>query len=275
MRHVVMLSGGASSALVAVRVVERYGPADVVLLFADTKIEDEDTYRFLGDVAQHVGVPVTVIADGRDPWQVFGDVQFLGSTRVDPCSRVLKRDLMRSWLEEHCDPATTIAYVGFDADEPHRIARAAQHWAPWVVHAPLAEPEYGPVHYAWAARATDQVRALGLEPPRLYALGFEHNNCGGFCVKAGIAQFRHLLAVLPERYAQHEAKEREFNERRAERGKGPVSILRDRRGGTFRPYTLQQLREDEERDHALRPELFDVNGAACACFDPADGAEED
>ena len=37
MRHVVMLSGGASSALVAVRVVERYGPADVVLLFADTR----------------------------------------------------------------------------------------------------------------------------------------------------------------------------------------------------------------------------------------------
>lgn len=29
------------------------------------------------------------------------------------------------------------------------------------------------------------LKADGIEPPRLYAMGFAHNNCGGFCCRAG------------------------------------------------------------------------------------------
>ncbi len=65
----------------------------------------------------------------------------------------------------------------------------------------------------------------GIAPPRLYAMGFPHNNCGGFCVKAGQAHFALLLRTMPERYAYHEAKE---NELRAELG-WRQTILRDAR----------------------------------------------
>lgn len=79
---------------------------------------------------------------------------------------------------------------------------------------------------------------MGIEPPRLYKLGFEHNNCGGGCVLGGQAQWAHLLRVMPERYAWHEEQERLT---RQHIGKN-VAILRDRRGKKTVPMTLEAYR---------------------------------
>jgi len=84
----------------------------------------------------------------------------------------------------------------------------------------------------------DELRKVGIAPPLLYGLGFPHNNCGGFCIKAGQAHFAHLLRVLPERFAFHEAQEQSLRQTL-----GDVAILRDRRGGKVMPLTLRQLRE--------------------------------
>ena len=53
---------------------------------------------------------------------------------------------------------------------------------------------------------------LEIDIPRLYKEGFKHNNCGGFCVKAGMGQFAHLYKVNPRRYLEYENKEQEFRE---------------------------------------------------------------
>src|ERR1019366_4527713 len=98
--HVVMFSGGISSWAAARRVVERYGTARVTLLFADTLIEDHDSYRFLAESAYDLGLPVTRIADGRTPWEVFRDERFLGNSRIDPCSKILKRNLCARWIAD-------------------------------------------------------------------------------------------------------------------------------------------------------------------------------
>ena len=71
--HIVSYSGGLSSFLCALRVQEEQG--DPVLLFLDTKTEDEDLYRFLDDTSKFMDVEVTTVADGRDVWQVFNDVR--------------------------------------------------------------------------------------------------------------------------------------------------------------------------------------------------------
>lgn len=71
----------------------------------------------------------------------------------------------------------------------------------------------------------------------MYELGFDHNNCGGTCVRAGQRQWKHLLEILPERYAHAEGQEEELRELL-----GDVSILRDRRGGSSRPLPLSVLR---------------------------------
>src|SRR4051812_29467666 len=100
---IVQFSGGIGSWAAAHRAVERFGAEHVRLLFADTLMEDEDLYRFLDDAQRELGCELVRIADGRTPWQVFHDVRMLGNARVDPCSLVLKRELLRKWIDEHCD----------------------------------------------------------------------------------------------------------------------------------------------------------------------------
>src|ERR1700743_2722315 len=108
MKHVVMFSGGLGSWAAAKRVAAQHGTADMVLLFTDVRMEDKDLYRFLGEAAANVGVPVTVLMEGRNPWHVFFDERFLGNSRVDPCSKILKRQTADNWLIANCDPADTI-----------------------------------------------------------------------------------------------------------------------------------------------------------------------
>ncbi|MEV0220691.1 hypothetical protein [Streptomyces sp. NPDC050704] len=87
----------------------------------------------------------------------------------------------------------------------------------------------------------DQARAAGLEPPRLYELGFGHNNCGSLCVRGGHRHWARVLEVFPQRYAEAERQEQEL---RAELG--DVAFLRDRSGGRSRPLTLTEFRERQE-----------------------------
>src|SRR5437667_3352086 len=67
-------------------------------------------------------------------------------------------------------------------------------------------------------------------------------NCGGFCVRAGISHFVHLYRVLPERYLYHEARELACMDKLRARGIAAQSILKDRRGGKYKPLTLRDLR---------------------------------
>ncbi len=298
--RVVMFSGGAGSWGAARRLADRLGRTDgLTLLFADTLIEDDDLYRFLIEAAANVAgtsAPRSLIkrtaaippldeterrghylrdlaadarawlpalhwiADGREPHQVFSDRRFLGNSRVDPCSAVLKRDLMRRWLGEHRHPEQTVAVLGFDWSEIHRVERAADHWQPWRAEAPLCDRPY-----LSKEEVLGWLRTEGIEPPRLYAEGFKHNNCGGFCVKGGQAAFALLLRKHPDRFIYHERREQELREALGRN----VAILRDRRGGAVRPLTLRELRRRLER----RADDFEQGQwGACSCMEPAPGA---
>lgn len=229
----VSLSGGVAS-WAAARLIIDEGKTPV-LLFADTLIEDEDLYRFLDDAEADLGIPITRIADGRTPWEVFADVKFVGNTRVDPCSLHLKRKPLRDWIDAHHEAATVV--VGIDWTEAHRMDRITYAYQPHTVRAPLIERNMD------KCQALDMLADRGIEAPRLYKMGFPHNNCGGFCVKAGQAQFAALLREFPDRYAEHEASEHDLRE---QWGKD-VAILRDRRGGDSTPMTLRSFRERIER----------------------------
>ena len=111
-RHVVQFSGGIGSFAVAVWVARKYGTRNLTLLIADTGIEDDDLWRFADDTSRLLGVPLTKVADGRTPWEVFRDVRFLGNDRLAPCTRLLKQVPCREWMEQHADPADTLVYVG-------------------------------------------------------------------------------------------------------------------------------------------------------------------
>lgn len=252
---VVMFSSGASSWAAAKRAADRYGSNVCTLLFADTNVEDEDNYRFLTEAAGNVGAELVVLDnDGQTIWDVFRTHRFLGNTRADVCSRVLKREPLRRWLKTNRDPTDTLVVLGFDWEETHRHTRAQRHWEPWRIWSPMTEAPY-----MSKAEILGWLRDEGVEPPRLYAELFAHSNCGGGCVKAGQSQFQHLLRVRPDEYRKWETEEESL------RGLlGDVAILRDRTGGTTTPLPLAEFR----RRLQTQPSLFDpADGGACSCFD--------
>jgi len=256
-KHVVMFSGGAGSWAAAKRVVIKHGAENVVLLFADVLMEDEDLYRFISEAADNVGAPLVRIADGRTPWAVFEQVRYIGNSRVDPCSKHLKRDLLDKWRDTNCTKDDTVIHVGLSWWEPHRWERTREITASqgWTYEAPLFDyPQLDP------DQILDWMRTEGIRPPRLYEMGFTHNNCGGFCVKAGQASFARLLDKLPERYAEHEALE-EYCRAIGING----TILKDRRFGNTKgvPMTMKQFRLRIEKE-ANDFDCNDEGGCGCA-----------
>lgn len=252
-----LFSGGVASWGAARRYADQHGTEGLVLLFTDTRTEDADLYRFLEEAAADIGAPLVKLADGRDIWQVFRDERMLGNTRADPCSRVLKRDLSAKWLEKNAPDATLI--FGYDWTEVHRHERSVLRWAPRPVASPLIDP---PLRLKTELLA--DLESRGIEPPRLTAMGFPHNNCGGGCVKAGQGHFLKLLEELPDVYADWERHEEEL------RGQlGNVAILRDRTGGTTTPLPLRELRERQARG-GIQIDVLEVGG--CACFEEPEAA---
>ena len=256
MKRVVHFSGGIGSWAAAKRVAAKHGTADLTLLFADVRMEDADLYRFIDEAAANVGGTLVRLTQGRDPWQVFFDERFLGNSRVDPCSKILKRGMLDKWIRENMKPDDSVHYLGIDWSEIHRAERFSKRCAPWKFEAPMCEKPY-----LDKGQMLDLLKAEGIKPPRLYEMGFPHNNCGGFCIKAGQAHFRLLLEKMPERYAYHERREQEI---RAYLGKN-VSILRDRRGGNPKgiPLTLKDFRERVQKDRNECDE-FEWGGCGCA-----------
>lgn len=257
-----MFSGGLGSWATAKRVAEQHGTDNLVLLFADVKGntdsphvgEDEDTYRFIREAADDVGGALVTVKDGRDIWQVFTDNRFLGNARLANCSKFLKQQPCREWLEANCDPDHTVVYVGIDWSETHRLPAIQKGYLPYRAEAPMTEKPY-----LDRGDLEAMCRDAGMEVPRLYRAGFAHNNCGGFCVRAGQAQMELLLREHPERYAYHEAKEQELRDHLD----ADVAVLRDRTGGTVTPLTLRRFRERIE-DQPSMFDQFDVGG--CGCF---------
>lgn len=254
MKHVVFYSGGAASWGAAMRVKERFGTDDLTLLFANTNTEDPDLYRFVRESVALVGGTFVELNDGRDIWQVFKDSRYLGNTRADPCSAQLKREPSRRWVTANCRPGGTVLYLGYDWTEEHRLVRTRKSWEGWRVEAPMCEPPR-----VWKMQILEQLQTYGIKPPRLYDLGFPHNNCGGGCVKAGMAHFAHLLNTLPDVYRTWEENEQSI---RDHLGKD-VAILRDRSGGTVTPLTLKALRE-RIANKTGNVDLLDWGG--CGCF---------
>jgi 3'-phosphoadenosine 5'-phosphosulfate sulfotransferase (PAPS reductase)/FAD synthetase len=249
-----MFSGGKGSWAAAKRAVERYGPDDVILLFADTLVEDAGTYKFLDEAAVNVGAELVRVADGRTPFEVFHDDRFLGNARLANCSKYLKQKPCRTWLEANADEDTVVA-VGIDWTELHRLPAIVNGWKPWTVWAPMVEAPLmdGPQVLDWLA-------AEGIEPPAAYAEGFPHANCmAQGCVRGGQAYWENVLRKRPEAFAYSEREEQKL---RGHLG-ADVAMLRDRHGGVSRPLPLADFRARLE----TQPDLFDgYEWGGCGCF---------
>lgn len=255
MKHIVFYSGGIGSWATAKRVIKEHGKENTILLFTDTLIEDTDLYRFIDETVKEMDVKFVRIEDGRTPWEVFKDVRYLGNSRLAQCSHILKQKTSEKWLKDNFKPEECILYLGIDWTEEHRTKAPRKHWHPYHVEFPMCnEP------YVTKDEMLKELENLGIEQPRLYKMGFSHNNCGGFCVRAGQGHFANLLKQMPDLYKYHENKEEEMREFL----KKDVSILRRTRNGKRFNLTLKQLREELESNHTENVDMNDIGG--CGCF---------
>ena len=221
MRNIVALSCGESSAAVAI--ICRDIP-DLILYFNDTGWEDADLHRYLSELSAYMGIDIVNDSDGRNVEEVAYSQRFLANNRAPLCSKILKAKRLQEYAK-----AGDCLYFGIGSHEIHRAARIRAIYTPLGINT-----EFPLIDKHMDANAAREIMAqTGIERPRLYAMGFEHNNCGGGCVRQGARQWRHLLRVLPDVYAERERFEKEFSKMIA-----PATFLKD--------ISLSRLREIEE-----------------------------
>jgi len=247
--HIISVGGGISSTiLLPLEVAQKYGAENVELVIAALANEHPDVWELVAECERLTGLAVKRLSYCPEPpyyaidapasewwsiWDIFHTQGMMGNSLADPCSRLLKRETIRRYLADFHPPELTTLHLGITADEIDRelAIRKAWHKSGYAVEFDLIDhaPEY-PLDWQ----------------PELYGLGFRHNNCDGFCVKAGHAQIARLLWYRPEVYHWHEQNEIRFQ---IENGT-KATIMRDRktRGGITDSYplSLTQFRERME-----------------------------
>jgi len=251
-KHIVSFSGGLGSWAAAKRVAAKFGTENLYLVFTDTLIEDEDLYRFLEEAAENVGGKLIKLADGRNPWEVFKDKRYMGNTRIAHCSQELKSKPFQKWLKEQ-DFDDFIVYLGIDWTEENRLTAHRKH-VDHQVEAPLCEAPF-----LNKRDVLELLESEGIELPKLYKMGFSHNNCGGGCVKAGQGQWAMLYKQMPERYQWFE------DQQEALMTDVPTArpFLRVTESGDLKYFSLKDYRQ-KFLEKNVTVDMFDIGG--CGCF---------
>jgi hypothetical protein len=237
MKHVLSIGGGIGSTVLLPNVV--IGDMGVEVKDIDAVIsvlpnEDPDMWKLIELVEQRLEMPVNRIGLNKTPWDVFHEVRYLGNSRIDPCSRILKREVMAKYMKDNHAPEDTTLYVGIGAHEIDRQLSIRKNWGAkgYKVEMPLID--YPPMT---REEQIDVCLYMYGFVPRLYLMGFSHNNCGGACIKAGQKEWARLLYFIPETYDWWEWNENKF---RAEVGE--YTILREMKNGEKFQLTLTDFK---------------------------------
>lgn len=253
--HVVSFSGGMGSFAEAYYCVQEFGKENVVLLFCDTLTEDPDLYRFVDECVKFLDCRFVRLSREKTIWELFKEQKFIANSRLDLCSRILKRDLMsKEWLPDtYGTPEGGLScevHVGIDFSEHHRLTRIQEVTYPKIYRSLLVEKGL--------IVNKDFSEQFGIRRPYLYTLGLPHNNCGGMCIKAGLGQFKLLFEQLPDRYMYHEQQEAETI------ALGAKPFLRKTTNKVKRYLTMKEYREEYLEQGKAEEDKYDIGGCACA-----------
>lgn len=250
MKHLVSYSGGLGS-FMAAEIMRQEGN-NFDLVFCDTNTEDADLYRFLADTESYFGKSIVRLNNGLNIWQAQHIAFYQANSRVDPCSRILKREQFKRYMKKTYKQHEAMLVLGIDKTETHRIDGFAENHAPYAVRCPLI------LHETTREDIIARLDEIGIKPPRLYDKGFKHNNCGGFCVKSGQKQAADLLKHYPETYAWHEEKQEALFTLMEQR----KPTIRRTVDGVMKYLSLKEFRESMQA--GCEPDLFEEGN--CTCF---------
>jgi len=252
-KHIVChVSGGAASAVVAMRCVEWYGTDRVTFVNADTGCESEGNYALIDALELASGVSIIRLTQGKDIWDVFDEHGVMRMmSGACKASVELKQKPLDDFTRARFSPDEVLVAIGMSWMEPERQARLTRRLKPYQTFFPLnASPRLS------ECEIVAELARYGLPESMAYNLGYTHDNCKGGCVLAGQSQWAGLIGDAPEHFAYCEDRERTFYERTG------FTVLKDRRGGELKSYPLFQLRADKMAGRKFR------NGwrSTCGCM---------
>lgn len=204
MKHIICYSGGHSSALVAIKVVKKYGKENCIILNHDIveRSEVRDIKRFKNEVAEYLGMDITYANmkdwDVKDQFDVALEEKAFKSPGIPAiCTNRMKTRPFMKFLEDNFPEKDCVIYYGFDADEEERIERRTRILGEmgFKTDYPLAR---------WKENITS-THEIGVRPPMSYEK-FKHSNCLG-CLKAGAQHWYIVFCEHPEIYEKAKATE--------------------------------------------------------------------
>lgn len=209
MKRVISIGGGISSTWLLVdRVLAKYGKDNVTAVICELANEHPDLWRLVEAVEKKYDITIKRIGLNNKTYNIW-DIMFftgmMGNNFADPCSRMLKREVMAAYMKANYNPTDTVLHVGITADEIDRMLAIRANWKRngFKVEADLeGEPEIDkPTLLAMCEKE------FGFIPKPYVWNPKGHNNCSMFCVKAGKGQMARLLYYDRPAYLEHERME--------------------------------------------------------------------
>lgn len=169
-RVVSWFSCGAASA-VATKLIK-----PDVIAYCNTGSEDGDNERFMLDCEKWFERPVTRLQNSKykDTWTLWEKRKWLSGPEGAPCTGELK---IQPRLEfQRVDDIHVFGYTA-DANDIRRAQAMRENWPELNISTPLID------RGITKAACLAMIMSAGIEPPRVYAMGFPNANCIP-CVKA-------------------------------------------------------------------------------------------
>jgi hypothetical protein len=277
MKYLISFSGGLGSFWSAKKMVDQYGKNNVIALFIDVGWEDDDLYRFIHQTINVLDIKLIYVKAPYTPPELMKKENVIYNNRMANCTSILKMRLFKSILLnkdfkclgevfklntlivkgiEFLGTLTSINYnlvMGIDYTEAHRCQPIEKNYSKYgyTVLFPLVDDKnYHRKHIY------DYLTKNCIEIPKMYKLGFSHNNCGGRCVKAGQGHFKKLLEKLPDRFNELLELEKSINN-------GKNTFLKKTKNNITSSYSMEALKQDI-KNRPKQIDLFDIGG--CGCF---------
>lgn len=273
-KHVVSVSSGAPSALLALKVIGAYGAENVACIFADTGVEHPDNYRFLADL-KAAGLQIEALSIGKTPEDLQREQATLFTQVLAPCTRILKLEPIRAYVQGlQVDGYLVFMHVGYTVEDASRMEDTRRNWLTNNVmpRFMLVDEQYN------RHRVQTEMKQRGFILPETYRLNFPNANCiaQGGCVKGGKSYMQRMLTHFPQFYAKREKLEAEIRltQYRKQRAQGVrvadvklYTQLRDatRQSGRVTLKTFRLEYEAAQKDNFLL-KLFtlDSDGDVCS-----------
>lgn len=264
------VGGGYSSTALMPRVIEKdpnYN--NVEYINCGLPNEHPDMWNLFDAVEKNLGIKIRHIAyapeekqkwkyvtrqslrdgnkEAKTPFDIFMKESFLANSRLDTCSRVLKRETIKNYVTSNYKLDELSMLVGIHAQEIERTVSIRENWEslgvkvvfPLLEQAHLTSEEQAKQIKEWYGVSVD-----------MYEKGFEHHNCHGACVKAGQRQWAMLWYYYPSIYEEWELNELTWQKKTGNTN----AIMRKTTNGKKAYITLKEFRESY-----IRP-AFEANG---------------